>query len=147
MALRALKLLRRCGAPIACCTFLLILAMASAAGLFAQTAGQITGHVSDPSGAAVPDATITLKNVATSGVRTTVTTDASDYTFGTVPLGVYDVQAAKSSFKTATTPKVQLPVQQTIRLNFELAIGATTQEVTVTAPGRFFRLKTPRSAR
>ena len=132
---RTFELLRRCSVSLACFIFGLVLVTSTAASLSAQTAGQITGHVSDPSGAAVPSATITLKNVATSAVRTTVTTAAGDYTFGAVPPGVYDVQAAKSGFKTATTPNVQLSVQQSLLLNFTLEIGATTQEVTVTATG------------
>ena len=130
---RTFELLGRCGVSLACFIFGLVLVTSTAASLLAQTAGQITGHVSDPSGAAVPNATITLKNVATGGVRTTVTTGAGDYTFSPVPPGVYDVQAAKSGFKTATTPNVQLSVQQSLLLNFTLEIGATTQEVTVTA--------------
>lgn len=130
---KTVKLLARRSLSLACLIFGLILGTSTAGNLFAQTSGQITGHVSDPSGAAVPDATITLKNVATSGVRTTVTTGSGDYTFGAVPPGVYDIQAAKTGFKTATTPNVQLSVQQTILLNFTLEIGATTQEVTVTA--------------
>jgi len=135
MVLRTFEWLGQCGVSLACFIFGLVLVTSTTASLFAQTAGQVTGHVSDPSGAAVPNATITLKNVATSGVRSTVTTDAGDYTFGAVPPGVYDVQAAKSGFKTATTPNVQLSVQQTIRVDFELAIGATSQEVIVRATG------------
>jgi hypothetical protein len=127
--------LGRCSVSLACLIFALVLVTASAASLSAQTFGQFTGHVSDPSGAAVPNATITLTNVATAGVRTTVTTGAGDYTFGAVPPGVYNIQAAQSGFKLATTPNVKLSVQQTIRLDFTLEIGATTQEVTVRATG------------
>jgi hypothetical protein len=133
MVLRTFGLLGRCVVSLACFIFGLVLVTSTAASLCAQTAGQITGHVSDQSGAAVPNATITLKNVATSGVRTTVATGAGDYTISPVPPGVYDVQAAKSGFKTGTTSNVQLSVQQSLLLNFTLEIGATTQEVTVTA--------------
>jgi hypothetical protein len=135
VVLRTFELLGRCSVSLACFIFVLILVTSSAGSLSAQTFGQITGHVSDPSGAVVPDATITLTNVATGGVRTTVTTGAGDYTFGAVPPGVYNIQAEHSGFKTATTPNVRLSVQQTIRLDFTLEIGATTQEVTVTAAG------------
>lgn len=110
-------------------------AMLLAVSLSAQTVGQITGQVTDAAGAVVPNAKITLTNVATGGVRTTVTTGAGDYTFGAVPPGVYDVLAAHTGFRTATTRNVQLSVQQSLRLNFTLAIGETTQSVTVTATG------------
>ena len=53
-----------------------------------------------------------------------------------VPPGVYDVEANHAGFKTTTTPRVQLWVQQSLRLDFTLAIDETTQSVTVTSPIR-----------
>ncbi|MGH9405370.1 MAG: hypothetical protein ACRD3D_05980 [Terriglobia bacterium] len=47
--------------------------MSTSGGLFAQTSGQITGHVSDSTGAVIPKVIITLTNVATCGERRTVT--------------------------------------------------------------------------
>lgn len=135
MALRTREFLGRSSASLACCVLALVLVMSWPGSLSAQTAGEIIGHVSDPIGAAVPNATMTLKNVATGAVRTTITTGAGDYTFGAVPPGVYDVQAAKEGFKTSTTPNVQLSLEQSMRLNITLAVGSTTQEVSVTASG------------
>ena len=53
--------------------------------VFGQTFGEITGRVSDSSGAVVPGATITLTNVNTSATRITQSTNAGDYTFPSVP--------------------------------------------------------------
>ena len=121
--------LRRCSASIACCIFAFILVMSSAARLSAQTAGVVSGHVSDKTGAAIPQATITLKNVGTSGVRTTVTTGAGDYTFPDVPPGIYNISAKHAGFKTDTTNNVEVQIQQSVRLDFTLQVGEVTQTI------------------
>jgi len=125
--------LRRCSAFIACCIFACILVIFSAANLSAQTAGVVSGHVSDASGAVIPQATITLKNVDTSGVRSTVTTGTGDYTFPDVPPGIYNISAKHAGFKTGTTNNVEVQVQQSVRLDFTLQVGEITQTIEVTA--------------
>ena len=66
-------------AVIACWFFTLFLAMILPASLSPQgSTGRISGHVADSTGAAIPDATITLTNTATSGVRSTVSTSSGD---------------------------------------------------------------------
>ncbi len=118
---------------IACCIFVFLLGMLSAASLSAQTAGSISGHVADPTGAVIPGATVTLTNVATDTVRTTVTTSAGDYHFFAVPPGAYNVSVSHSGFQTTTTPNVRVAVQQSLVLNFTLHVGAVAQTVTVAA--------------
>ncbi len=125
--------LRRCSAIIACCIFAFILVMSSAARLSAQTAGVISGHVSDSTGAVIPQATITLKNVATSGVRTTITTGAGDYSFPDVPPGIYNISATHGGFNTSSTNNVEVQVQQSVRVDFTLMVGEVTQTIEVTA--------------
>src|SRR5579871_968469 len=90
----------------------LVLALFCAIPLFGQTFGEITGHISDASGAAIPGATVTLTNTTTSAVRTTVSTDAGDYTFSAVAPGPYTVKVERASFK-VTSSSVQVQVQQT----------------------------------
>ena len=87
VALRSFEWLGRCGVSMAFCLFVVFLAMLSTTSLSAQTAGTVSGHVADPTGAAVPDADITLKNVGTGTERQTVTTGSGDYTFTEVPVG------------------------------------------------------------
>jgi len=72
-----------------CCAIGLLLAISLPATLSAQTAGQIAGHVADATGAAIPNAAITLTNVGTTAQRATVTTGSGDYTFTEVPPGTY----------------------------------------------------------
>jgi hypothetical protein len=101
--------------------------------MFGQTFGEITGHVSDASGASVPQATITLTNSGTSAVRTATTTDAGDYSFPSVPPGSYSVRVEHPGFKTAATNNVAVQVQQAVRLDFTLEVGELSQSVEVAA--------------
>lgn len=110
-----------------------ILAGLCASPVFSQTLGEITGHVSDSSGASVPAATITLTDVATNGIRNTMSTDAGDYTFPSVPPGFYNVRTAHSGFKATESKNVEVQVQQTVRLDFTLEVGQVNQSVEVSA--------------
>jgi hypothetical protein len=99
----------------------------------AQTFGEISGHVADSTGAVIPDATVTLINVGTAGKRTTVTTGSGDYTFTAVPVGVYNIQATHAGFKTGASNNVALQIQQSLRLDFTLEVGAVTDSIEVSA--------------
>ncbi len=99
----------------------------------AQTFGQITGQITDSSGAAVPDAAITLRNVATDAIRQTVSTASGDYSFPSLPPGTYNVQAEKQGFKKSESNNVTVQVQQTVRLDMTLAVGQVTESVVVNA--------------
>ncbi len=121
--------------------------MSSPARLSAQTAGTISGHVADATGAVIPDANITLTNVGTSAVRSTVTTGAGDYLFPDVPPGIYNIQATHAGFKTAQSNNVEVQVQQSLRQDFTMAGGSGNAIGNrYSDAARCFRLKTPRSA-
>ncbi len=134
-ALGTFRWLGRYSAFIACCIFAIILAMSSAARLSAQTAGEISGHVADSTGAVVPDATVILKNLGTGTERTTVTTGAGDYTFPEVPVGTYSLKVNHTGFRNEAMNNVEVQVQQSVRLDFTLQVGQVTQTVTVEATG------------
>ncbi len=119
----------------ACGIFALLLAMSSAPLLTAQTAGSISGHVVDPTGAVIPGAAVTLTNVGTSTSRSTVTTGTGDYTFPNVQPGTYKIAVTNSGFKTASSSTFQLDVQQALRQDFAMEIGNITESVTVEATG------------
>jgi hypothetical protein len=140
MVLRTVKLLGRGFASITCCIFVFI-AMSSAARLSAQTAGAVSGHVADPTGAVIPDANVTLTNVGTGAVRSTVTTGSGDYLFPDVPPGIYNIEATHQGFKAAESKNVQLQVQQSLRQDFAMAVGQVTQTVTVAATGALLQVE------
>lgn len=127
--------LKKCGVSIAYSAIAFMVALLWTASLSAQTAGTISGHVSDPSGAVIPGATVTLTNVATNATRTTVSTSAGDYTFPYVLPGIYNIQATHSGFKAASSQNVQLQIQQSLTQNFSLQVGQVSQTVTVEATG------------
>jgi len=134
--LKSFILLRQHGDSFACLVLALLLSMFVPASLSAQGAtGRISGHVADSTGAAIPAASITLTNTATSGVRTTVSTNSGDYTFASVPVGNYMLKAEHQGFKTATSLNLQLQVAQSMTQDFTLQVGGVEQTVEVTASG------------
>ncbi|PYS26488.1 MAG: hypothetical protein DMG11_19755 [Acidobacteria bacterium] len=100
--------------------------------LSAQTdRATITGLVTDPSGATVPDAKVTATAVATGVARSTVTSAQGTYTLPELPSGVYQVQVEAKGFKT-TQKSVELFVLVTQRMDFRLEVGAANEVVKVT---------------
>ena len=102
---------------------------------YAQTLGTITGEVKDTSGAVIPGATVTAQNAATNAVRIQNSNEAGAFTFPAMPPGDYTVKAELQGFKTAQN-KVELHVEQSVRVSFTLEVGGITEttEVTGTSP-------------
>jgi Carboxypeptidase regulatory-like domain/TonB dependent receptor len=120
----------------------IIFATLSAGSLSAQTAGQISGHVGDTTGAVIPKVTVTLTNGATGAARSTFTTSAGDYTFPDVQPGTYSLKATAPDFKTDTA-QVELQVQQSLRQDFTLEVGQITQTVTVESTAALLQADNP----
>src|SRR5690349_18761966 len=72
--------------------------------------GTISGSVTDPTGAMVPDATVTITNAETGLVRTTTTNSAGDYSAPDLPPGTYKVVIRQANFKESITKNVELHV-------------------------------------
>ena len=132
--MKVFSLTRQYGPSFASWILALFLAMFLPASLSAQgSTGTISGHVADPTGAAVTGATIILTNTATSGIRSTVSTSSGDYTFASVPVGTYELKAEHQGFKTVSSPNMHLQVAQSMTQNFTLQVGGVEQTVTVTS--------------
>ena len=118
-----------------CALFLLLILaiLTGAATLRAQVSGAtLSGTVTDPSAAVIPNATISIKNVATGIVRQ-VTTDASGvYNAPNLLPGTYEVSVTAAGFSTAIRGGVTLTVGAQQLLNFALKVGEATQKVEVT---------------
>ena len=95
--------------------------------------GEITGTVTDSSGAVVGGATVTatLVDQNTSTVRTT--TGSGDYTITPLTPGTYSVTVTAKGFETFVQQNVVVDALQTVALNIKLTIGAAQQTITVTA--------------
>jgi hypothetical protein len=95
------------------------------------TTGALTGIVTDPSGAVISAATVTLTSLATGQERTTTTDASGSYKFSLVQAGNYSAKFAAPGFKTAEILSVTINITETPVLNQKLEIGAQTSEVTV----------------
>src|SRR6266404_72772 len=96
--------------------------------------GDVTGIVSDPSGAIVPNVTTTLKNNGTGQTQTTTTNASGVYRFSFVEPGVYTVTVNAPGFQNAERT-VHVVVGQATTNNVQLAVAGTSQTVEVTAEG------------
>ena len=113
--------------------FLVLMATLGCSGLLAQVdRGAIVGTVSDASGAVVPEASVTITNTATNqGVQ--VSTNASGYYEAPLlRIGTYTVTMEKEGFRKTVRPDVEVGVNQVVRVDLTLQVGATTQTVEVT---------------
>ncbi|MGI8835427.1 MAG: carboxypeptidase regulatory-like domain-containing protein [Pyrinomonadaceae bacterium] len=112
--------------------FLLVLVTGSAFGQ-ADT-GQIIGRVTDPNGAAVPGATVTVKSIATGAERTATAGDDGVYTITNLQPGLYDVTTQGGSFA-ATTQRVEVSTGGKVSLESKLGIQQIAGSVDVVAAG------------
>lgn len=95
--------------------------------------GNITGTVTDPTGASVPGARIRARSVQTGVVSETVATEDGNYRLPELPVGNYDVNVAATGFKTAARTGVVVQVNVTSALDIALAPGDVTETVSVVA--------------
>jgi hypothetical protein len=102
--------------------------------LAAQTTyGSIAGSVTDPSGAAIAGAQVTLTNLGTSEKRTQATGDDGLYLFVNLLPGRYGIDIEKPGFKRYTRPEVVVDVNQNARVDASMQVGNVNQTVEVTA--------------
>lgn len=101
--------------------------------LLAQSAGTgaLTGTVTDPTGAVLPNATVTLISSDTNQVRTATSGADGSYKFSLLPPGTYRVRFAAAGFKTSEVEGVAINVTETPVLDRALEVGAQTEEVAV----------------
>lgn len=93
-----------------------------------STTGDLAGTVMDPSGAAVPNATVTLTSVATGAVRSTTTNATGFYRFSLLPPGQYDTKVEAQGFQTFDR-RVTVSVNQITTSDVHMSVG--TENVTV----------------
>ena len=103
--------------------------------MLAQTAstGALSGTVTDPSGALIPNVTVTLTSADTGAVRNTTTGADGTYKFGLLAPGNYKVKFSASGFKPVELPGIVVQVTESPVLNRALEVGAQTEQVTVEA--------------
>ncbi len=107
----------------------------SATFVWGQTAGSgaLTATVTDPSGAVIPGASVTVSNGATGLTRTQLTESNGTSTFTLLPPGNYDVIISASGFRKVDLPNITVNVTETRAVTQRLAVGSQQQAVTVEA--------------
>jgi hypothetical protein len=100
----------------------------------AQTVtGTIQGVVTDPQGAAVPNAQVTIKNVGTADTRTVMSSSQGFYVATDLPVGVYDLTVKQANFKEFVSKHIQLDASSTNTVNAVLEVGSVNEQITVEA--------------
>jgi len=113
--------------------FTCILFLCTASAVIAQAGrGSISGLVTDPTGAIVPGAKITLLNQGNGVTQHSVTTAGGLYSFVSLSPGVYKVTASMKGFESVAQDKVTVTVDQATTANITLRVGSVNEVVTVT---------------
>ncbi len=95
--------------------------------------GTITGTVTDPANAVVPNAAVEAKNLETGVVTATASTSGGVYTIPDLPIGTYSITAKVQGFKTYTHTNLALAALQTLKEDVALQVGQASDTVTVSA--------------
>jgi hypothetical protein len=98
-----------------------------------QSTGTIAGVVVDSSGALIPGASITIKNLNTNFTWSAATTAAGEYQVSFLPVGTYEIAAEAKGFTKSARTGITLSASETARVDLTLKIGLVTQQVTVEA--------------
>jgi Carboxypeptidase regulatory-like domain/TonB-dependent Receptor Plug Domain len=114
--------------------FVFIAMIFTTAAVFADVTGSVRGTVTDTSGAVVAGANVSLLNAGNGFDRKAVTSATGTYEFLEVPVGDgYVVHGEAAGFSKEEQTGIRLTVNQTLRIDFQLKPGQTTEEVTVQA--------------
>jgi len=126
------------------CLVLSLALLATAAGnrIHAQATAQITGAVTDTSGALIQGATVTVTNEGTNVVSDATTNDAGNYSVMFLPPGSYKVAVEKGGFRAVSRGGIVLQVAQVVKLDFQLEIGVLTESITVGTAGALLDVST-----
>lgn len=112
---------------------MLVAALLATSPALAQSTATLQGTVSDSKGAVVPNAAVLLKHRSTASERTTQTDSDGNYQFAALPVGLYTVEVRAQGFKTQVADQVTIEVAKTVVQNFQMDVGAITEQVLVSS--------------
>jgi hypothetical protein len=116
-------------------TLLLLYVSLAIQGSAQVNTASLTGLVTDPTGAVIPNASVMAKNNATTREQSTTTDSSGYYTFASLQVGNYTISVEIQGFKRGVRDSINLEVGQKARIDFPLEVGAVSQSVLVaTAP-------------
>lgn len=111
----------------------LAIVLASFESASAQPGGEIRGQITDPTGAALSGALVSLKNVATELEQEVVSDSTGRFVFNPVSIGIYRVKVQRAGFSDATRTITLAEPGEVLEVNFEISPGSIAETVTVTA--------------
>ena len=125
--------------------FLCVLTAVNACPVLGQsgTSSALSGQVTDPGGAVVPRATVTMTDTDTRAARTAETDVTGHFLFSQINPGTYEVTVEARGFAVARSEATTVGVGRTVSLNFKLQIQSTNQTVEVTAQQGLLSLDNP----
>src|SRR5215217_821430 len=112
---------------------MLVAALLATSTALGQSTATIQGTVTDSKGAVLPNATVVVKNRNTSTERTAQTDSDGNYQVAALPVGLYSVEVRVEGFKTQLADQVTLEVAKTIVQNFQMDVGAISEQVLVSS--------------
>jgi hypothetical protein len=95
------------------------------------TNGSLTGNVRDASGAVVPGAVVTARNLSTNQTRRSSSTEQGSYKFVALPVGDYEIRSEVPGFSPYVNPNVTIVLGRTVQLDVVLSLSGLTQEIGV----------------
>ena len=113
--------------------FILLLLIPTLAAAQAGSTAQIAGTVKDDTGGVLPGVTITVTQTATSFTRTAVSDETGGYVLPNLPVGPYRLEAILQGFRSYVQTGIVLTVNATPTVNVVLALGAVSEQISVTA--------------
>ena len=119
---------------VAACVAMIFCLIVSVPATYSQTSttGALAGTVKDSSGAAVPNATVTVTNIGTAQAHTSMTDADGTYKVGLLPPGAYRLRIEATGFSSVDVPSVSVNVTETAVLDQTLQVGSTTTNIEVT---------------
>ncbi|MDZ4800840.1 MAG: carboxypeptidase regulatory-like domain-containing protein [Bryobacteraceae bacterium] len=110
-----------------------LLCLWTTVALFAQSTGtaSLVGSVTDSSGAAVPNAKISVRNQESAFVYDSSATENGSYYIPNLNLGTYSITVEAAGFKTAVQRDIVLRINETPRINIQLEVGSVTESVNI----------------
>jgi Carboxypeptidase regulatory-like domain/TonB dependent receptor len=112
---------------------MLVAALLATSSALAQSTATVQGTVTDAKGAVLPNATVVVRNRNTATERTTQTDSDGNYQVAALPVGVYQIEVKVQGFKTQVADQVTLEVAKTVVQNFQMDVGALSEQVLVSS--------------
>ena len=116
---------------------LLVVCVGNSLPAWAQSTstGTVAGSVSDPTGAVVAGAAVTLTDIATNTPRTTTTNPSGRYIYVDVNPGIYSITVGKAGFTTSKTENQEVKIGASLTIDLSLQVGGSNVVVEVTSVG------------